>query len=476
MSTPVREGEILAGKYRVERVLGQGGMGVVVAARHVELDELVALKFLLPEVLATPDAAGRFLREARAAVRIKNEHVARVTDVGQLETGAPYMVMEYLDGKDLGVLLEERGPFPLDDAVDYVTQACEAMAQAHALGIVHRDLKPSNLMVVRLSDGSDCVKLLDFGISKVASPGAIDLMSMTRTLTVLGSPVYMSPEQMMSARDVDDRTDIWALGTILYELLTGRLPFVAENLPALGVLIATSEPLPMRATRPELPPGIDVVVARCLAKKREDRFADVARLAEALAEFAPPRSRVSTERASRILDSAGGPLTSSGSRSSPRITGMHPVSGSQRTQAAVGINGAATAYSFGKTAAGGTARRRRIAAAGGAALVMASTIAFLTLHRGPHRDPAAASRASPPPPAWVVVASATAAPPPVVAAQAPKPPTPEPSTAQPPKRVPAPRAAGIPGHHAPLVQAPPPVTASEKTPPAAEKKSAYDDM
>src|SRR5580698_1222281 len=138
MGAPVQQGQILAGKYRVERVLGQGGMGVVVAARHVELDELVALKFLLPDVLSSPEAVGRFLREARAAVRIKSEHVARVTDVGQLETGAPYMVMEYLHGQDLGALLRERGPLPVDAVVDYVTQACEAIAEAHALGIVHR--------------------------------------------------------------------------------------------------------------------------------------------------------------------------------------------------------------------------------------------------------------------------------------------------------------------------------------------------
>jgi serine/threonine protein kinase len=198
MFTGVREGELLAGKYRVERVLGEGGMGVVVAARHVELDERVALKFLLPGTLGQPDAVARFLREARAAARIRSEHVARVTDVGTLETGVPYMVMEFLEGADLSRILREHGPLPIEDAVDYVVQTCEAIADAHALGIIHRDLKPANLMLVTRSDGGSCVKVLDFGISKVSGPGQ-DAMAMTSTSTILGSPIYMSPEQMTSS-------------------------------------------------------------------------------------------------------------------------------------------------------------------------------------------------------------------------------------------------------------------------------------
>ncbi len=165
MSEEVREGDVLAGKFRIERVLGQGGMGVVVAATHIQLDERVALKFLLPEALINSDAVARFAREARAAVKIKSEHVARVSDVGTLESGSPYMVMEYLHGQDLADWVRDRGAMPISDAVEFVLQACEALAEAHALGIVHRDLKPANLFVTLRADGTPCVKVLDFGIS-----------------------------------------------------------------------------------------------------------------------------------------------------------------------------------------------------------------------------------------------------------------------------------------------------------------------
>src|SRR5580698_3156933 len=308
MGAPVQQGEILARKYRVERVLGQGGMGVDVAARHVELDELVALKFLLPDALSEPEAVARFLKEARAAVRIKSEHVARVHDVGQLDSGAPYIAMEYLEGSDLGELLKKRNPLPIEDVIDYVLQAFEAIANAHQRGIVHRDLKPSNLMLVSRSDGSECIKVLDFGISKVSSLGGRESsMNMTKTAALLGSPIYMSPEQMMSAKDVDVRTDIWAIGTILYELLSGAPPFMADTLPALGVLIATRQPTPIRSLRPEVPAGVEAVAMCCLQKNREQRYPNVAALAQALAPFAPERSFVSIERASRILNVPGGP-------------------------------------------------------------------------------------------------------------------------------------------------------------------------
>src|SRR4051794_37656982 len=204
MSAPVKEGELLAGKYRVDKVLGVGGMGVVVAAHHIQLDDRVAIKFLLPETLGNGDAVMRFAREARAAVKIKSEHVARVTDVGTLENGAPYMVMEYLEGGDLAAWLQDRGRLPVELAVDLLLQACEAIAEAHAIGIVHRDLKPANLFVARLPGGVQSVKVLDFGISKMtgfsASGGE---SSATKTSALLGSPLYMSPEQMRSSKDVD---------------------------------------------------------------------------------------------------------------------------------------------------------------------------------------------------------------------------------------------------------------------------------
>src|SRR5450432_2882584 len=199
----VTEGELLAGKYRIERVLGQGGMGVVVAAHHIVLDEAVAIKFLLPEALRSEEAVARFEREARAAVKIKSEHVARVTDVGRLETGAPYMVMELLRGRDLSDVLQQSGPLPLEAVADYVLQAGEAIAEAHGLGIVHRDLKPANLFLTQRADGSSCIKVLDFGISKVTGAASSSDQAMTSTRAVMGSPFYISPEQLMSARDVD---------------------------------------------------------------------------------------------------------------------------------------------------------------------------------------------------------------------------------------------------------------------------------
>src|ERR1700733_1118638 len=191
----IREGDILAGKYRVERVLGVGGMGVVVAASHVQLETKVAIKFLLPEMLSSREAVARFPREARAAVRITSEHVARIFDVGTLENGAPYMVMEFLEGGDLAAWIEQRGPMPVEQAVEFVLQACVAVADAHGLGIVHRDLKPANLFCVRRTDGRLLIKVLDFGISKVTQFGSSGPgTSATKTSALMGSPLYMSPE------------------------------------------------------------------------------------------------------------------------------------------------------------------------------------------------------------------------------------------------------------------------------------------
>jgi serine/threonine-protein kinase len=300
----VTPGQILLGKYRVERVLGMGGMGVVVAATHVTLEERVAIKFLLPDALGSQETVARFLREARAAVRIKSEHVARVTDVGTLENGAPYMIMEYLDGADLAVFTQRRGALPIEDAVEYVLQACEALAEAHALGIVHRDLKPANLFVATRADGTPSVKVLDFGISKVGGASGTDL-GMTKTTTIMGSPLYMSPEQMASTRDVDARTDIWALGAILYELLTGRVPFHADTITQLCTMILQQPPPPLRNLRPDAPQGLQDIIQRCLAKDRNHRYQNVAEFASALTPYAPRRARISIERVGRVIDSAG---------------------------------------------------------------------------------------------------------------------------------------------------------------------------
>jgi eukaryotic-like serine/threonine-protein kinase len=302
----VRPGDVLAGKYRVERVLGAGGMGVVVAAHHLQLDQRVAIKFLLPEALANSEVVARFAREARAAVKIKSEYVVRVIDVGSLESGAPYIVMEYLEGGDLSQWIQQRGPLPIELAVEFTLQACEAIADAHGLGIIHRDLKPANLFCISRSDGLFAIKVLDFGISKVTQIGdSAPQMQMTKTSATMGSPFYMSPEQMASARDVDCRTDIWALGTILFELLSGQSPFAGETLPEVCYKIA-AEPAPrLRAFRPDAPPELEAAILKCLEKDRARRFSDVGQFAVALAPFGPRRSRVLVERISRIMSVAG---------------------------------------------------------------------------------------------------------------------------------------------------------------------------
>ena len=299
--SPVEQGVILAGKYRVERVLGEGGMGVVVAAVHAQLGLRVALKFMRAEALQHTVAVERFLREARAVVRIQGEHVARVSDVGTLENGAPYIVMEYLEGADLSSVRRSRA-FSSAEAVDYVLQACEAVAEAHALGIVHRDLKPSNLFLTQRADGSSLIKVLDFGISKLQSDGALGRsVSLTSASTSMGSPLYMSPEQITSARDVDTRTDVWALGIILYEMLSGVPPFMAESPAALLVKIAVAPPEPLRSHCPDVAVELENVILNCLEKERDRRYPDVAGLASALAPHGASTARAAAERVARIL-------------------------------------------------------------------------------------------------------------------------------------------------------------------------------
>jgi len=296
--TPIGVGEILAGKYEVERVLGSGGMGVVVAAKHVHLGERVAIKFLLPQAIKKKEVVQRFVREARAAVRIKSEHVARVFDVGELESGAPYMVMEYLEGADLSTILKTKGAVPVETAVEYVLQACEAIAEAHSLKIIHRDLKPANLFVAKRADGSPVVKVIDFGISKVAEvEGDVE---MTKTDVMMGSPVYMAPEQMISARDVDERADVWSLGVILHYLVMGAQPFRGQSVTQLYAAILEGPPS-MRATRADVPEALDAAVMKCLNAHPKDRWMNVAEFANAISEFGPVRSRVSAERVSRTL-------------------------------------------------------------------------------------------------------------------------------------------------------------------------------
>jgi eukaryotic-like serine/threonine-protein kinase len=299
--SPVTEGQILAGKYRVERVLGSGGMGFVVAAWHLELEQRVAMKFLHPLALERADTAERFRREARSAAKIRSEHVARVIDVGIMEGGVPYMVMEYLEGHDIAGEMEKVGMLPIEDAIDFVLQAIEALAEAHAAGIVHRDLKPANLFIATRADGSRIVKVLDFGISKSLLGASVAELSLTRTSVLIGSPLYMSPEQMRSAKDVDTRTDIWSLGVIMYEMIAGQPPYTGDSIPALCASLLSDTPVSMRSLRADVPPELEDIIMRCLAKDRQYRFSTVGELARALAQFGSAGSQLHVDRASRVM-------------------------------------------------------------------------------------------------------------------------------------------------------------------------------
>jgi serine/threonine-protein kinase len=300
MNAPVNVGDILAGKYRVERVLGEGGMGIVVAATHMQLGELVAIKLLRPEGMTDKTVLMRFLREARAAARIRSEHVARVYDVGTLETGAPYLVMEYLEGSDLATIVRQRGPLPVFEAVEFILQVCEGIAKAHSLGIVHRDIKPANLFITARADGLPAVKVIDFGISKTSEPSEGGL-AITATTEVRGSPLFMSPEQLLSTRNTDARTDIWSIGVSLFNLLTGSHPFPARTVPDLYSRVLHGDPVPLRAVRADAPVSLEDAIGRCLRRNVAERFANVGELASAISDHARTDARASVERISRIL-------------------------------------------------------------------------------------------------------------------------------------------------------------------------------
>lgn len=302
---PVTKGDILAGKYRVEQVLGSGGMGVVVAAQDVQLGRRVALKFLLAEACEHTEYKERFLREARAAVRIQSEHVARVIDVGTLEGGAPYMVMEFLRGSDFSQLLEERGALPISEAVDYVLQACEAVAEAHAVGIIHRDLKPSNLFLTERADGTPLVKVLDFGISKIRPDAETVSPDLTASATVLGSPMYISPEQIRNPKTVDERTDVWALAVILYELVTAQPAFDGDTVSGILASVVADPAPPLRRARRDAPRELEQMVARALDKDPLRRVSSIRELAQGLLPFGTQAARLSVDRVVRLGNTRG---------------------------------------------------------------------------------------------------------------------------------------------------------------------------
>jgi len=312
MEVTLHPGETLAGKYRIERELGAGGMASVFQVMHLQLGERAAIKLLRSDVAHVEGVVERFSREAKAMSRLKSEHVARVQDVGKLPSGQPYMVMEYLEGTDLSDAIQARGVFATQDAVDLILQACEAIAEAHARGIVHRDLKPSNLFLTNRTDGTPVLKVLDFGISKISAGPST--MSLTQTQALLGSPLYMAPEQIASARDADERADLWGIGTVLYEMLAGEPPFYAETLRHLQYKILNENPPSIRVKRPDVPEALEAVLRNCLEKKPEARFDDMGELARALEPFATVRGRPYADRVCSIVSRAHTLAAPSGQR------------------------------------------------------------------------------------------------------------------------------------------------------------------
>jgi serine/threonine-protein kinase len=280
-------GELVAQKFRIERLVGRGGMGAVFVAQHEILRQRVALKLILAEYALSPDALPRFLNEARALARIQGEHVAHVIDIGTLERGIPYMVLEYLEGADLNRLLDARGTFGVEEAIDCVLQSLEALARAHAVGVVHRDFKPSNVFLTRRADGTSLIKVLDFGVSKTVGPDGSELI--TESGVTLGTPPYASPEQLCDSKSVDGRADIWSVGVVLYELLSGSLPFEGESAAERIAATLEQSPTALSARLPGVDPGLERAVMRCLARSRDDRFDHVADLADALLPFAGPK-------------------------------------------------------------------------------------------------------------------------------------------------------------------------------------------
>jgi serine/threonine-protein kinase len=307
-SVPVVDrGDMIAGRYEIEGLAGEGGMAVVYAARHLHLNEQYAIKILRPALATNPNIVSRFLQEARAAAQLRSDFVCRVFDVGLLPEGMPFMVMELLEGEDLGALLQRTGRLPIEQAVEFVIQGCEALAEAHARGLIHRDIKPENLFLTKRRDGWATVKLLDFGISKIIDSEMISttLRRHVDTRDLLGTPHYMAPETVRASREAGPRSDLWSMGVVLYELLSGKLPFNGATVPEVSASILETEPENLGLVRPDLPVELVEIVHWCLAKQPELRVASAAELAVQLLPFAPRRSRAVVERMQSLARAQG---------------------------------------------------------------------------------------------------------------------------------------------------------------------------
>ena len=279
-------GDVIEDKYELVQMLGQGGMGIVFEARHLQLDRRVALKFLRIEMAKDPNMAKRFLREARAAASIGSEHIVEVVDVGETSDGEPYMVMEYLEGTDLSKLVEQQGMFPPQRAANLVIQLCHALAAAHSKGIIHRDIKPENAIIEQRIDGTERLKVLDFGLVKFRKAAEGQTANLTATGATMGTPYYMAPEQALGQKDLDQQVDVYSTGVVLFQLLTGALPFDGETYAEILVKAATKEPLRPREVRPDLPEALEAVVLKAIAREREERFHSALELAQAIEPWA----------------------------------------------------------------------------------------------------------------------------------------------------------------------------------------------
>jgi len=445
-----RVGEVVGEKYRLVRLLGEGGMGSVYEARHDVIGRRFAVKFLHAELASHPEILLRFRREAQAAGSLENENIAAVTDFGSSPDGAPYIVMEFLEGEDLAKTLARNGPLPVARAAHILIQVCRGLFAAHGRGIVHRDLKPENLLLQQRGDGGDLVKILDFGIAKLKStehrPEAA-----TRTGITLGTPYYMPPEQARGQKELDERADIYALGVILFELLSGQKPHNGENYNAILYSILMGAAPRIEQFRPDLPPELAAVVHRAMAGEANQRYQSVSELSQALAPFtgrsmtpAPTLSNESTVMAPHSASGVGAQSarsvsSGSGTRAPVAFTPnpSMPLPAPQKSHAGLWAGLAAVV----------------VLGAGGSA-------AWFAAHAGPATTPSVTTPAAAPPPP---------APPPAAIAPTPTPePTPAPvvSPSATPAVEAAPRQAAIPPQKHLQLQAKRPVAPAAAAPPA----------
>jgi serine/threonine protein kinase len=356
----VRVGSVIGDKYRVEQELGRGGFGVVVRARHLAIDQLVAIKVLTAgEDSEWKEDAARFKREGQATAALRSEHVVRILDVDVLPSGSPYMVMEYLEGETLHVAIHTRGPLSVGETADHMVQVLAALAEAHAAGIVHRDLKPANVFITHGAGGTMVAKVLDFGVSKIAAhsgiggsataggSGASGASSpITRTGAVLGTVAYMAPEQMLDAKRVDARADLWSVGIMLFELLTKKTPFGAPSDANIVTSMLTRPPMSLAALRPDVPPKLEKVVMRCLEKAPQKRYASASAVAAALAPFTTPRARPALDSLRRAGRPSGAAAPIEKGAPAAIAGGRHEARRARRTTIAIAMAGAAATVLF----------------------------------------------------------------------------------------------------------------------------------